>query len=105
MIPCILEKERNVSPLQKRNYMKIKPGDELVLVSLVTARKLLKKVSFVRVYKTVREMAEKEEVGKIFPGAYSADELIAVFEEFKRKWGKAYATKLEENGVVAIGME
>ena len=53
-------------------------------------------------YKSVAQMAKNEEVDKIVPRVKSAQELINVFEEFKKKWGKNYAKKLTENGIVVL---
>lgn len=89
----------------KRNYSQVKPGDVLVLLSVGTREKIEKKVNYVHVYKSVAEMAENEPVDKIIPGCQSGAELVAIFEQLKKKWGRNYAQKLEKYGIVAIGME
>jgi ASC-1-like (ASCH) protein len=97
--------DRPYNPEKARNYSKVKPGDTLVLCSLDTGEKLEKKATRVCVYKSIREMAENEPIGKIIPGVKSSEELVGLFEEFKKKWGGSYARKLEKYGIVAIGME
>lgn len=97
--------DRPYNPEAKRNYSKIIPGDTLVLMSKDTKEKIEKKASFVHFYKSVAEMAENEAVGKIIPGVKTPEELVGIFEELKKKWGKNYAYKLEKYGIVAIGME
>jgi ASC-1-like (ASCH) protein len=96
---------RPLNPEKKKNYGQIKPGDELVLVSLSSGRKMNKTVKSVRKYKSVEEMAEKEQTEKIFPGVKTAAELVKIFAELKKKWGKEYARKLEKYGIAAIEME
>ena len=97
--------DRPLNLEKKRNYSKIKPGDTLVLYSLDTGEKIEKKAQFVRVYKSVKEMAENEPIGKIISGAKTPEELVSIFEELKKKWGENYARKLEKYGIVAIGLE
>lgn len=96
---------RPINREKKRNYTQVKPGDDLVLVSLDSGRKINRKAKAVRVYSSVEKMAESEPVELIFPGVKSAEELVAVFVELKKKWGKEYAAKLEKYGIVAIEME
>lgn len=96
---------RPYNPEKKRNYGLVKPGDTLVLKSLDTGEKIEKKASFVHVYQSVAKMAESEPVEKIIPGCQSAAELVRIFEELKKKWGRNYARKLEKYGIVAIGMK
>lgn len=86
-------------------YTSVVPGDILNLISLDTNERLQKKVEFIRSYKSVKEMANKEPAEKIVPGVKSANELISVFEEFKKKWGREYTEKLEKYGIVAIGLK
>ncbi len=93
------------NPGSRKDYSKIKVGDVLALVSLDSGREIEKTVTFVHTYKFVKEMAENEPAGKIFPGVSTSAELEEVFEEFKKKWGRSYAQKLEKYGIVAIGME
>jgi ASC-1-like (ASCH) protein len=97
--------DRPYNPEKKRNYSKVKPGDILVLKSLDTGEKIEKTTRFTHIYKSVAEMAENEPVGKIIPGCRSAEELVAIFEQLKKKWGRNYARKLGKYGIVAIGME
>jgi ASC-1-like (ASCH) protein len=96
---------RPVNNEKKRNYSQIAVGDKLILWSLDSGRKLERAAEFVHVYRSVKEMAEHEDVGKIFPGVQSPDELVRVFENLKIRWGTEYARKLEQFGVVAIGMK
>lgn len=86
-------------------YRAIKKGDKLSLLSLESGEEITKIVDWIRHYQTIEEMAKKEEVGKIVPGVKTAEELVEVFKEFKRKWGKEYASKLKQYGVVAIGLK
>lgn len=86
-------------------YLGIGVGDRLTLVSLETSETCERKVSYVHKYKTVEEMGENEEVSKIVPGVKTKEELVEVFEEFKKKWGKEYAEKLEKFGIVAVGLK
>ncbi len=90
---------------KKRNYSQVKPGDTLILCSLDTEEKIEKKASFVHVYKSIQKMANSEPVNKIIPGVRNPNELVQIFEELKKKWGKDYARKLENYGIVVIGME
>jgi len=96
---------RPYNPEKKRNYGEIKPGDTLILKSLDSGEIIEKKAKYVRIYSSVSEMAKNEPVGKIIPGVKTAKELIEVFEQLKKKWGRNYARKLEKYGIVAIGME
>jgi len=97
--------DRPYNPEKKRSYSKIEPGDTLVLVSLDSGDKIEKQAKWVHVYSGIKEMAENEPVDKIIPGCQSPAELVAIFEQLKKKWGVNYARKLEKYGVVAIGME
>lgn len=89
----------------KRDYSKIKPGDILIMQSNETGERIEKKVVFVHIYNSVKELAESEPTEKIFPGIKTPKELVGVFEDFKKIWGKRYAGKLESYGVVAIGIK
>jgi ASC-1-like (ASCH) protein len=93
------------NPESKRDYSDIKVGDTLVFQSLDSGRKLERKVVFIRLYRGVVEMVEKEDPEKIFPGVGSKDNLLILYDEVKKKWGKSYAQKLEKYGIVAIGFE
>lgn len=97
--------DRPYNPEKKRNYSKVKPGDTLVLKSLDTGEKIEKKASFIHVYRSVEKMARNEPVEKIIPGVKSPKDLVEIFEQLKKKWGSNYARKLENYGIVAIGME
>jgi len=97
--------DRPYSPEKKRNYGKIKPGDILILKSLDSEEIIEKKVKYVHIYPSVLEMAKNEAVEKIIPGVKTAQELVRIFEQLKKKWGRNYARKLEKYGIVAIGME
>ena len=90
---------------KRRNFGQIKPGDILVCVSLDTKEKIERIVKWVKIYQSIRKMAEYEPVDQIIPGVKTADELVAIFEQLKKKWGNSYARKLEKYGIVAIGME
>ncbi len=94
---------RPINLAVKRNYSQVKVGDVLVMVSLKTKEKLEKVVTFAHVYKSVAEMVKEEPVGKIIPGVKTPEELMVIFEELKKKWGRSYANKLEKYGIVAIG--
>lgn len=96
---------RPINPESSKDYSKIKKGDKLVLYSLDSGRKIEKSVTFVHVYKSVKQMVENEPIEKIFPGVSKPEELELIFEEFKKKWGSSYANKLEKHGIVAIGMD
>jgi ASC-1-like (ASCH) protein len=96
--------DRPLNLARKRHYGQVKPGDLLICVSLETKERLEKKVNWVKIYKSVREMADNEPVEKIIPGVKTADELVAIFEQLKRKWGHRYAYKLEHYGIVAMGI-
>jgi len=97
--------DRPYNPEKKRNYGKIKPGDILILKSLDSGEIIEKKVKYVHIYPSVLEMAKNEPVGKIIPGVRTAQELVGIFEQLKKKWGRNYGRKLEKYGIVAIGME
>ena len=97
--------DRPYNPEKKRNYGKVKPGDILILKSLDSGEIIEKKVKYVHIYPSVLEMAKNEPVEKIIPGVKTAQELVGIFEQLKRKWGRNYARKLEKYGIVAIGME
>lgn len=96
---------RPINLAVKQNYSQVKVGDVLVMISLDTKERIEKRVTFVHIYKSVTELAKKEPVGKILPGVKISEELVDVFEEFKKKWGKSYANKLEKYGIVAIGFK
>lgn len=89
----------------KRDYSSIKPGDTLVMQSNETRERIEKKVVFVHLYVSIKELAENELVEKIFPGVQTPNELVLIFEDFKKKWGRRYAEKLDKYGVVAIGFK
>jgi ASC-1-like (ASCH) protein len=72
---------------------------------LDTGEKIEKQATFVHVYKSVSEMADNEPIDKIIPGCKSSVELVAIFDQLKKKWGKNYAQKLEKYGIVAIGIK
>lgn len=86
-------------------YSSIKIGDILELESLDTREKVKKTASFVHIYRSIEKMAKNEVVEQIIPGVKTPGELVRVFEEFKKKWGKEYAEKLEKYGIVAIGLD
>ena len=86
-------------------YQAIQKGDELSLLSLESGEEITKIVDWIHYYQTIEEMAKKEEVNKIVPGVKTAEELIEVFEEFKRKWGKEYASNLKQYGIVVFGLK
>ena len=89
----------------KRNYSQVKVGDVLRMVSLDTKEEMEKVVTFVHPYKSVSDLAKNEPVGKIIPGVKTSKELVDIFEELKKKWGKSYSNKLEKYDIVAIGFE
>lgn len=95
---------RPYNPLKKRNYSKVKPGDTLIFHSLDSGRKIEKTATFTHVYKSVEDMVENEPVEKILPGIKTPKNLLKVYEEVKKKWGKDYARILEKYGIVAIGI-
>lgn len=80
-------------------------GDKLVLVSMVSKRKIEKTISFVHIYKSPKEMLEVEDFNKIFPNIGSKEKLLEVYEIAKTKWGKKYKNELETFGIVAIGIK
>lgn len=86
-------------------YSQIRTGDTVTLRSLDTGESIEKKVSFVHKYRSIGDMAEAEDTSKIVPGVTTRDRLAEVFEEFKKKWGREYAEKLEKYGIIAIGLE
>lgn len=85
-------------------YCAVKKGDLIELLSLDTKEKIKRTVKFIHKYKSVAEMAEKEEVNKIIPGVETKEQLIKTFDILKKKWGKQYADKIETFGMVAIGI-
>jgi ASC-1-like (ASCH) protein len=93
------------NPLKKRNYSKVKAGDILIFYSLASGKKIEKTATFTHVYESVEEMVKNEPVNKIFPGIKTPENLLGVYEEVKKKWGKNYAHKLEKYGIVAIGIK
>jgi ASC-1-like (ASCH) protein len=96
---------RSINLAAKRNYSQVKPEDILVMLSLDTKERIEKIVTFVHIYKSVAEMAKKESTEKIIPGVKTSKELIDIFEELKKKWGRSYANKLEKYGIVAMGFK
>jgi ASC-1-like (ASCH) protein len=86
-------------------YRAIQKGDELTLLSLESGEEITKMANWVHYYQTIEEMAKSEEVDKIVPGIKTAEDLIEVFEDFKRKWGEEYTNKLKQYGIVAIGLK
>ncbi len=95
---------RPYNPLKKCNYSKVKPGDTLIFQSLDSGKKIEKTATFMHVYKSVEEMVKNEPVDKIFPGIKTQENLLRVYDEVKKKWGRSYARKLEKYGIVAIGI-
>jgi len=96
---------RPFDPRKKRNYSQVKPGDILQFYSLDSKEKIDKVATFTHVYRSVREMTENEPIEKIFPGIKTAEALMNVYDEVKKKWGKDYAYVLEKYGIVAIGFK
>ncbi len=96
---------RPYDPTKKRNYALVAPGDTLVFYSLDSKGKFERTATFTHVYPSVAEMVKNEPVGKIFPGIKTPENLLAVYEELKSKWGKSYAYKLEKYGIVAVGFK
>ncbi len=96
---------RPLNKKSKRNYSKIEPGDKLVMYSLDTKEKLDKIATYIHVYRFLEEMVKSEPVEKIWPGVKTPNQLLAIYEEVKKKWGKSYAEKLDKYGIVAIGFK
>ncbi len=96
---------RPLNKKSKRDYSKIKPGDKLVMYSLDTKEKLNKITTYIHVYRSVEEMVESEPVEKIWPGVKTPNQLLAIYEKAKKKWGKSYAEKLDKYGIVVIGFK
>ncbi|MBN1169065.1 hypothetical protein JXA63_04205 [Candidatus Woesebacteria bacterium] len=88
-----------------KDYSNIKPGEILVMQSNDTGERIEKTVTFLHKYESVEDLAESEPVNKILPDIKSPEQLIEVFEELKKKWGKRYAEKLEKYGIAAIGFK
>lgn len=82
-----------------------KIGDKLILVSIVTKRKIDKEITFVHKYNTPEEMLDHEDCSKIFPHIGSKENLLKFYEEAKIKWGKKYKDNLEKFGIVALGLK
>ena len=97
--------KRPLNKKSKRDYSKIRPGDKLVMYSLDTKEKLNKIATDIHVYRSVEEMVKSEPVEKIWPGVKTPNQLLAIYEEVKKKWGKSYAEKLDKYGIVAIGFK
>lgn len=93
---------RPVDPSSDHNYANVKPLDTLIFVSKDTDKTVSKTVTKVVVYKSVKEMAETEDVEKIFPGIKKPEYLINLYEELKDKWGEEYRYNLERFGIVAM---
>ncbi len=96
---------RPYNPKKEKNYSKIKEGDTLIFKSRATGEKLQKTATFVHLYKSVEDMVKNENVASILPGVNKPQELVAVYEELKKKWGSSYARSIETNGIVAIGFK
>ncbi|KKQ41402.1 MAG: hypothetical protein US60_C0041G0004 [Microgenomates group bacterium GW2011_GWC1_37_8] len=94
---------RPYDPRKKRNYSIVKPGDILIFYSLDSKKRIEKIATFIHIYNSVEEMVRTEPVDNIFPGIKTPENLLKVYEEVKKKWGKSYANKLEKYGIVAIG--
>src|SRR3989344_9514162 len=90
---------RPFDPRKKRNYSQVKPGDILQFYSLDSKEKIDKVATFTHVYRSVREMTENEPIETIFPGIKTAEALMNVYDEVKKKWGKDYAYVLEKYGI------
>lgn len=88
-----------------RDYSRIKPGDTLIMQSNDTGERIEKTVTFVHLYDSIEGLAENEPVKKVLPGVSSSNELIEVFQELKKRWGRRYGEKLEKFGIVAIGFK
>jgi len=96
---------RPLNPKSTKNYAHMKSEDQVEIVSLDTKERLIKTVDFIHTYRSVSRMADQEDIGKILPGVKSKEELLEAFDEFKKKWGKDYAFKLDNYGIVAIGLK
>lgn len=93
---------RPYNPKSANNYALVAPGDTLVMTSTQTGKTIEKTAVRTRVYKTITQMANVEAVDKILPGVSTPEQLIAVFDELKKKWGTAYARKIDQYGIVVI---
>lgn len=94
---------RSRNPTEGENdYSNIKPGDKLIFTSLDSNRSLVKTVKSIRIYQTVTEMVNAEDVEKIIPGVGSKKNLLKIYDEVKEKWGEKYKFELENYGIVAI---
>lgn len=80
-------------------------GDKLILVSLVSKRKIYRKITFIHKYDSIEEMVAKEDEEKIFPKVGSKENLLKIYEDIKKKWGKKYKDSLDHQGIVAIGIK
>ena len=89
----------------KRDYTNVQVGDKLLFCSVSSGREILKEVTFVHPYNSVKEMIEAEDVKKILPGIGSKQNMLDQYEEAKKKWGKKYKHDLETYGVVAMGFK
>lgn len=85
-------------------YTLVAPGDRMTFVSLASRKRLTRTVTFVHYYKTVRDLVYSEDPDQIFPGSGSAENLLSLFTELKRKWGPDYAHKLDTLGIFAFGL-
>ncbi len=92
------------NPESSKNPELIQEGDVIVITSIETGESIEKTVTFVHTYKTLEALAQSEDPNLIFPGTSSRSELLLKFQKAKAKWGSAYKKKLENYGIVAIGM-
>jgi|GEM_PF-1638848 len=83
---------------KKRDYRKMKPGDQIVFSDLGSKRKAVAVIKGVRNYKSVKELIVREGLKKCFPWAKSLAEGIGICYGIADDWEE----RIRKGGIFAI---
>jgi ASC-1-like (ASCH) protein len=86
--------------LYRPNLHQLIPGTEICFKCEETQDQLIKRVAWIRTYKTFRDMLEQEGVTNCLPGVTKVDDGVGLYLSFPN-----YKTLEQVHGVVAIGLD
>lgn len=105
-VPCLDWIEKGIKPVEGRpyspKYHKIKPGD-LVLFRC-GQRSLTMKVSYVKLYPSVKAYLETETVKRALPGVKTVEEGIAIYNRWTAPEKREGLRKKHGFGFMGIGV-
>ncbi|MCL5093798.1 MAG: hypothetical protein M1355_01565 [Patescibacteria group bacterium] len=78
----------------------LKVGDEIIFKHIKSGGEIVKSVKRIAIFKTIDEMAKKENIEKIIPSAKTKEDLLKVYRGFR-----GFIEGVEKSGIIAIELE